>query len=90
MTVKLLLAMVMGDNTINNSKKCRKITGNFDHHGDAAVCFGAHCPMEHNKGFTKNHWMLPLGKCLCRIAPVAAMVGNFGGKHKKLTKTTFS
>ena len=31
-----------------------------------------------------SHWMPPLGKCLHGIAPVAAMVDNFGGKHKTL------
>jgi hypothetical protein len=41
--------------------------------GDVAVQSGVHCPMKHIKGFTINHCMLPLGKCLCRIAPVAAM-----------------
>jgi hypothetical protein len=33
--------------------------------------------MEHIQGFTGSHWMLPLGKCLHRIAPMAAMVDKF-------------
>jgi hypothetical protein len=33
--------------------------------------------MEHIKGFTQSHWMPPLVDCLCRIAPVAAMVNEF-------------
>jgi hypothetical protein len=44
--------MVMGDNKIDDTKKCRKIAGNFDHRGDASVQSGAHCPMKHIKGFT--------------------------------------
>jgi hypothetical protein len=41
--------------------------------------------MEHIPGFARiRHWMPPLGKCLHGIAPVAAMVDNFGGKHKTL------
>jgi hypothetical protein len=37
----------------------------------------AHRPMEHIQGFTLSHWMLPVVKCLCRIALVAAMVIDF-------------
>ncbi len=51
MTVTWLLAMVMGDNIIDDAKKFRKITGYFDHHGDLAVQCRAHCPMEHIQGF---------------------------------------
>jgi hypothetical protein len=56
------------------TKKCRQIAGNFDQHPDAAVRCGTHQPMEHIQGFTRSHWMLPLGGCLRRIAPVAVMV----------------
>jgi hypothetical protein len=65
--------MVVGDNGIKNDKKCRESPGDFDHHADAAVQWGAHCPMEHIPGFSRSHWMPPLVKCLCRIAPVAAV-----------------
>jgi hypothetical protein len=57
-------------------KKRRNIAGNFDHHGDVSVQSGVHCPMKHIKGFTRSHWMLPSGKCLCRFTPAAAMVAN--------------
>jgi hypothetical protein len=77
----------MGDNKIDDAKRCREIAGNFDHHGDALVQSGAHCLMKHIKGFTRSHWMLPSGNCLCCIALVAAMVAIFGGKHKTLPKT---
>jgi hypothetical protein len=32
-------------------KQMQEITGNFDHHVNAAVQRGAHLPMEHNQGF---------------------------------------
>jgi hypothetical protein len=74
MTVTWLLATVMGDNKIDNAKRSKKISGSFDHHGDASVQSGVHCPMKHIKGITRSHWMPPLGKCLRRIALAAAMV----------------
>jgi hypothetical protein len=46
--------------------------------------------MEHIPGFTRSHWMPPLGKCLHSIAPEAAKVIDFGCKHKSLTKHNFS
>jgi hypothetical protein len=46
--------------------------------------------MDHIRGFTRSHWMQPLGKCLRRIAPAAAMVDEFVKQHKTLTKTIFS
>jgi hypothetical protein len=89
-SVTWLLSTVKGDNKIDDAKKCSKIAGNFDHVGDVAVQSGAHRQMQHIKDFTRSHWMLPLGECLSCIAPTAGMVGNFGGKHKTITKTTFS
>jgi hypothetical protein len=74
MTVTWSLATVMGDNKTDDAKRYRKIAGNFDHHGDALVQSGVHFPMKHIKGFTRSHWMLPLGKYLRRIALAAAMV----------------
>jgi hypothetical protein len=58
-------------------QKCRQIDKNFDGHGNVAVQHGAHRPMEHIQGFTRSHWMPPLGECLCRIAPMAAMADEF-------------
>jgi hypothetical protein len=77
MTVTWLFATVMGDNKIDNAKRCMKIAGNFDHHGDALVQSGAHRSMKHIKGFTRSHWMPPSSKCLCRIALAVAMVAIF-------------
>jgi hypothetical protein len=62
---------------IDGNKKCRQIAGNVDGHGDAAVQCGAHRPMELIQEFSRSHWMPPLGKCLRRIAPMAAMVDEF-------------
>jgi hypothetical protein len=67
----------VANNEIDDNKKCRLIDGNFDGHVDAAVRCGTHCPMEHIPGFTRGHWMPPLGKCLHRIAPAAAKVIDF-------------
>jgi hypothetical protein len=33
--------------------------------------------MEHIQGFTRSHWMPPLGECLRRIVPTANMVDGF-------------
>jgi hypothetical protein len=82
--------MVMADIGIKDYEKHREIACHFDDHEDAAVRCGAHCLVAHIPGFTTNHRMPPLGKCLRHIAPVAAMVNDFDCKHKKLTKTTFS
>ena len=78
--------MVVGTIDINDYKKCREITGNFDHHVDAAVQCGAHHPMEHILGFTRSHWMPPSSECLRHIALAAVMVDYFGVKQKKTTK----
>ena len=55
-------------------KKCTLIPGRFNGHVDVAVKCWVHCLMEHIQGFIGSHWMLLSDKCLCRIAPVAAMV----------------
>ena len=64
--------MVVGDNELM-AKKCRQIADNCNCHGDAAEKSRAHCPVEHIQGFTRSHWMPPLGECLHQIAPAAAM-----------------
>ena len=59
------------------TKNTRQMLVIFDDHADAAVRHRAHCLMENIQGFTGSHWMQPSGKCLCRIAPAAAMVDGF-------------
>jgi hypothetical protein len=83
----MLFSYGSGQQGINNNKKCRQIAGNFDCHADAVVQRGVHLPMEHIQGFTQSYWMLPLGKCLRRIAPAAAMVNEFVEKTQNTNKT---
>jgi len=42
----MLFSHGSGQQQINDNKKCRRIAGNFDGHGDAAVRREAHRPME--------------------------------------------
>jgi hypothetical protein len=65
--------MVVGNNESTTTTNAGN-SGNFDCHADAAVRRRAHRPMEHLQGFTRSHWMQPLGECMRRIAPAAAMV----------------
>jgi hypothetical protein len=71
------LAYGCGQQGIDSNKKCRRIPGNFDGHGNAAVRCKVHRPMEHIQGFTRSHWIPPLGECLRRITPAATMVDDF-------------
>jgi hypothetical protein len=79
--------MVVGDNKIDDSEKCRRITGNFDCHCNAAVQCDAHHSMKHIHGNTGSHWIPPQGECMCCIALVAVMVHDFVVKHTQNTKT---
>jgi hypothetical protein len=36
--------------------------GRFDGRGGAPVQYRVHCPIEEVQGFTRSHWMPPLGK----------------------------
>jgi hypothetical protein len=81
--------MVVGNNGINYDEKCRESAGDFNHHVDAAVQCGAHHPMEHIPGFTRSHWMPPLGECLRRITPVAAMVDEYIENTQNTNKNYF-
>jgi hypothetical protein len=66
---------------IDNVEKYMSFSGHFDDHAGAAMQYDVHLSMEEVHGFTRSHWMPPLGKYLHRIAPVATMVINFGSKH---------
>ncbi len=50
----MLFSYGYGQQQIDDNKKCRRITGDFDCHTDAAVQCGAHCPIEHVQGFTRS------------------------------------
>ncbi len=45
----------MGDNEINNYKKCRQIDNNFDPHAVRAIRRNAHRPMERIHDFMQSH-----------------------------------
>ena len=86
----MLFSYGSGRQQIDSNKKCRWIDGNFDSHGDALVQHGAHRPMDHIRGFTwSQHWMQPLGECLRRIAPAAAMVDEFVETTQNTNKKLF-
>jgi hypothetical protein len=86
MTITWALSTIVGNNGIDDNKKCRESAGDIDHHEDAAVQCGVHCLIEHILGFTRSHWMPPSGKCLCRIAPAAAMVDENIENTQNITK----
>ena len=77
-----------GQQRNRRDKKCRQIDNDFDDHAVAVRC-GAHLLMKHSQGFTRSQLMLTSGECSHRIAAAAAMVDNFGRKHKTLTKNYF-
>jgi hypothetical protein len=59
---------------IYNVIKWNKLDGDFNDHANKMIRRESYCLMERNSGFTRSHYMLPLGKYLHRIAPAAAMV----------------
>ncbi len=85
----MLFSFGSGRQQIDGNKNCRWIDGNFDCHGDAVVQRGAHRLMDHIRGFTRSHWMQPLGECLRHIAPAAAMVEKFVETTQNANKKLF-
>ncbi len=47
--------MVMGDNGINDYKKCRQMDNDFDCHAAGAIRCDAHRPIECIRGFMQSH-----------------------------------
>jgi hypothetical protein len=47
--------MVMGDNGIDDYKKCRQINDDFDCHAAKAIWHDAHRPMERISGFMQSN-----------------------------------
>jgi hypothetical protein len=45
-------------------KEYTNFAGHSDGHGNAPVIYLLHRPMEEVLGFTRRHWMLPMGKYL--------------------------
>jgi hypothetical protein len=60
--IALVAARVQSKTT--TIKKCTKFVGHFDGRGSALVQYRLHCLMEEVQGFTKSHWLPPLGKYL--------------------------
>jgi hypothetical protein len=89
MTITWALSTVVGDNGIDNNKKCRESAGDFDHHADAAVRCRVHRPMEHILGFIRSHWMPPPGEFMRHIAPAAAMVAEYIENTQNTNKKIF-
>jgi hypothetical protein len=61
-----------------DGKKYTSTSGHFHCHSNALVHVSAHCLIEKVEGFTQSHWMPPLSKYTLCIAPMAALVINFG------------
>ena len=85
----MLFNYFSGQQRIDDNEKCRQIAGNFDCHAGEAVWRGAHRSMDHIRGFTRSHWMQPLGDCLRHIAPAAAMVDEFVETTQNTNKKLF-
>ncbi len=68
----LCIAPVVVRATANETtmKKYTSFAGRFDGHGDAPVCYRAHCPMEEVQSFTRSHWTPPsaIGQVFAPIA----------------------
>jgi hypothetical protein len=47
--------MVMGDNGINDDKKCRQIDDDIDRHAAGVIRRDSHCLMECIHGFMQSH-----------------------------------
>ena len=85
------LAYGCGQQWNRRDKKCRQIDDDFDDHVDAAVPCGAHHPMpnEAQPGLHSKPLDATIGRVLVCIVGAAAMVDDFGRKHKTLTKNYF-
>ena len=54
----------------NQMHLCR--AGHINGHDSVTAQYGAHRPMQHDQGFTGNHWTPPSGNYSLRIVPEAA------------------
>jgi hypothetical protein len=61
----------MDHNMAVAANECTSVVGHFDGHGGVPMQYGAHCPIQHDQGFTESYWMPPSGDYLLHIAPVA-------------------
>ncbi len=64
--------------------------GRFDGHGAAPVHNRTHCPMEEVQGFTRSHWVLPLGKYYVRVFFMFFIVKTIEKGHGSTLRPLFS
>jgi hypothetical protein len=54
------------------TNECTSVAGHFDDHVEVLKRYMRHHPMQHVQGYTRSHWMPPLGDYSLRIALAAA------------------
>jgi hypothetical protein len=52
--------------------KCTSSASHWNGHGGLPVQYEVHCPMQHDQGYSRSHWMTQLGNYSLSIAPAAA------------------
>ena len=85
----MLFSHGSGQQRINDNKKCRRIAGDFDGHGNAAIRCEVHRLMEHVQASLKatgrRHWA-----SACVVLPRRPPWLTISNKtHKTLTKHNF-
>jgi hypothetical protein len=65
--------------------KCTSSAGHFNGHGGVPEGNRWHHLMRHVQGYSRSHWMPPLGDYLLRIAPAAARATANKTTTKKCT-----
>jgi hypothetical protein len=85
----MLFSHGSGQQRIDDNKKCRRIAGDFDGHGNAAVQHEAHRPMEHiHASLEATGRRHRAGACVVLPRrPPWSMISN--KTHKTLTKHNF-
>jgi hypothetical protein len=66
--------------------KCTSSAGHFDSHGGTPVQCDAHHPMQHVQGYSRSHWMPPLGNYSLCVTPAATRAT---GKQTMMNKNTY-
>ncbi len=67
-------------------KECTSDTGHFDSHSGVPEQYRLHHPMQHVQGYSRSHWMLPMGDYSLRITQAAARAA---GKQTTINKYTY-
>ena len=61
----------------------------FDDHSGAPVQCVAHCPIDHNQGFTRRHWTSPSGNYSHRISPASPPWSSTAATQQTQQQKTF-